>query len=292
MKSAGRRNLKLPPTIFVSGKGGTGKSTIAIALAHALARVQPTTLIELNPQRPTSSRPGTIREVAEVEYRTLNAREELDAFIERMVPVRMIARRMLRSRNFGFVTTALPGLEAFLMLERIRLIAAAEPARALVIDGPATGGALEMLSVAEGVQRIAPLGTLHRLAHEVKRFIQEGERFAVLLTSRPEGLAIREVIAAAEALDAQHIRCAGVVLNCVADAIFSAAEIAKLTGLEAHQRLAKERRAAALAATRAHRQLFRAGVEVVAVPMLFSATIGRPELETLADALAAGWSLR
>jgi hypothetical protein len=97
---------------------------------------------------------------------------------------------------------------------------------------------------------------------------------------------------AAETLDARRITCAGVVLNCVIDEMFSAAEIAKLDGLEAHQRLAKERRAAALAAARAHRELRRAAIKVVALPMLYRATLARPELDRLANTLAESWGVQ
>jgi anion-transporting ArsA/GET3 family ATPase len=293
-RSASGRTIKLPPIIFVTGKGGTGKSTIARALAIAFSRHRSATLIELNPWRAAARQPGPAQEtVSGLDYQTLVAREELEAFIERIVPLRLIARRMIRSRTFALVTAALPGLEAFLMLERIRLMAAAaKPDSSIVIDAPATGGALEMLSVAEGVKRIAPFGTLHRLGDEVEQFICDGERFAVILTSRPEDLAIREAIAAAETLGGRGIKCAGIVLNGATDAMFSTAEIAKLGELEAYRRLAKERRAAALAAMRARRELRRVRLAVVATPMLYRATLGRPELETLADTLAACWSPR
>ena len=39
--------MALPRLIFVTGKGGTGKSTVAAALATALARLRPTTLADL-----------------------------------------------------------------------------------------------------------------------------------------------------------------------------------------------------------------------------------------------------
>src|SRR5260221_2237443 len=56
----------------------------------------------------------------------LTQRAELEAFIERIVPIRAISRRILRSRTFGYVTAALPGLEAFLLLERLRIIAGSD----------------------------------------------------------------------------------------------------------------------------------------------------------------------
>ena len=40
--------MALPRLIFVTGKGGTGKSTIAAALALALARYRPVSLADLD----------------------------------------------------------------------------------------------------------------------------------------------------------------------------------------------------------------------------------------------------
>ena len=40
--------MALPRLIFVTGKGGTGKSTIAAALALALARHRPASLADLD----------------------------------------------------------------------------------------------------------------------------------------------------------------------------------------------------------------------------------------------------
>ena len=39
--------MKLPRVLFVTGKGGTGKSTVAAALALALSGRRPTTLADL-----------------------------------------------------------------------------------------------------------------------------------------------------------------------------------------------------------------------------------------------------
>ena len=68
----------------------------------------------------------------------LTPHAELENFIERIVPVKAMSRRMLKSRTFGYVTAALPGLEAFLMLERLRIMAgeAALKDRFIVVDGP------------------------------------------------------------------------------------------------------------------------------------------------------------
>jgi hypothetical protein len=288
----------LPRLIFVTGKGGTGKSTVAAALAIALARSYPATLADLDQRRSAAHLLGvelngaaTVRVDDRLEVAALTPRAELEAFIQRIVPLKAISRRMLKSRTFGYVTAGLPGLEAFLMLERMRLMAgrALLENRYAVIDGPASGKALELLSAARGVAQLAPIGTLNRLAAGVDEFLRDPHRFGVVLTVQPEELALREAIEAAATLrDRLAIRCIAAALNGVAEALFTAAEIVKMEKLGEHERLAKRRREAADFARRARRELGREGITVIGLPMLFRETLGRAELETLANPLAGG----
>ncbi len=294
MTAEASQKIKLPRVIFVTGKGGTGKSTVAAALALALARHGPVTLIDLDRRRSAikavSAIPDAARRVDHpVEMLALTAQGELEAFIERIVPLKMIARRMLQSRTFGFVTTALPGLEAFLILERIRILANEAAAdRFIVVDAPATGGALELLKVPAGVQRLAPIGTLHRLAAEVEQFIQAAARFGVLLTTRAEELALREAIDASAALSALGVGCIAAVLNECETALFAEEDLAKLTGLDGHLRLAQARRHAADSAVQARRQLHHAGLHLLTLPMLYCPALTAAEFEVLANNLDEG----
>src|SRR5215472_1667360 len=169
-------DMALPHLILVTGKGGTGKSSAAGALALALSTRGKTVLADLDHHQ-TAARllgidlygPSHFPAIANLEVRSFTPRTELETFIERIVPIKLISRRMLRSHTFGYVTAALPGLEAFLMLERLRQLAdeAANRNGFVVIDGPATGTVLELLSVSPGVRDLAPSGTLNRLARSV-----------------------------------------------------------------------------------------------------------------------------
>lgn len=290
--------MALPRLIFVTGKGGTGKSTVAAALAIAISRRRPVTVADIERRRSVArilrvDLNGAERAAvsANLEIAGLTPRAELEAFIEGIVPLKAVSRRMLRSRTFGYVTAALPGLEAFLMMERLRLMAgrAALEDRYAVIDAPATGGAIELLSVARGVKQIASRGTLNRLARTLEEFLTDADRFGVILTVRPEGLALRETLdAAAELRGRLGVRCIAAVLNGVAEALFTEAEITKAQALGEPARLAARRREGAKDAARARRELEAADLTVVELPMLFSAALGREELATLADSFAAG----
>jgi anion-transporting ArsA/GET3 family ATPase len=280
--------MALPRLILVTGKGGTGKSTVAAALAMALARRRPTTMGDLDGRGTIARLIGArAKEHSGIEVITITPRGELEAFIDRIVPLRAVSRRMLHSRTFGYVTAALPGLEAFLMLERLRLMAgkAALEDRFAVIDAPATGHALELLAVAKGIRKLAPTGTLHRLSSAVEEFLIDRNRCGVMLTLTPEELALREALEAAAALDELGIECIGAMVNMVPPALYTTAEIAKLRPLEAHARLAERRRELSEFAERAREELERAGIAVTELPMLFEAALGAEEVQALSRRL-------
>jgi len=286
----------LPRLIFVTGKGGTGKSTVAAAMALALSRRRPTTLADLDRRRSAlrllGSRDGDsgakpLKLAEQLEGVALSPHAELEAFIERIVPVKAISRRMLRSRTFGYVTAALPGLEAFLMLERLRIMAgeAALKDRYTVVDGPASGSALEFLSVADGVKGIAPAGTLNRLASGVHSFLIDGARFGVAITVSPEEMALREALETAESLKRRGIKWIVAVLNSTSKVLFDATDLAALTPFKAHVDLALRRNAIAEYTIRAREQLKAAGLRVIELPTVFLPELGKREAIQLADKL-------
>ncbi|MGD0075324.1 MAG: ArsA-related P-loop ATPase [Candidatus Binataceae bacterium] len=287
--------MALPRLIFITGKGGTGKSTVAAAIAHALARSHPVTLADID-QRGSAARMlgadlnggGSAQIDKRLHVRALSPRVELESFIERIVPIRMVSRRMLKSRTFGYVTAALPGLEAFLMLDRLRILAgeAARGGGYLVIDAPATGTALELLSVAGGLGRLAPSGLLNRLAAQLEEFLTDPESFGVMIALSPEEAALREAIETASALDERmRIRRVAAILNGVAGRLFSRAEANAAGELGEHGELMARRFELGARAELARRRLSAAGLDVIELPMLFQTAIGKSEIFELSQAL-------
>ncbi len=290
--------MGLPRLIFVTGKGGTGKSTIAAALALGIARRGRRSILTSLDGRSSAARmlaleedsepPRRTRSSAKPELLTLDRRAELEAFIARIVPVRAIANRMLRSRTFGYVTAAVPGLEAFLLMERLRIVAgdAALHDYHVVADAPASGSALEMLAVAAGVRALAPLGTLNRLAAGVEALLADPDRFGVLLTATPEELAVREAIDTARGLKELGIARVVALLNCAVAPLFALSEIEALRKLDGHRQLAIRRHELGRQTEQAHEKLRAAKLEVIELPMLFRAELHERELSGLARRLS------
>jgi anion-transporting ArsA/GET3 family ATPase len=284
----------LPRLILITGKGGTGKSSTAGALALALSNRRKTVLADLD-QRRTAARLlgvdieplGNCATIPNLELASLTPRGELESFIERIVPIRAISRRMLRSHTFGYVTAALPGLEAFLMLERLCQLAneAARRDGFVVIDAPASGSLLELLSVPKGVRGLAPSGMLNRVAREIDEFLRNSTRFGVWVTARPERLAVREALETVASLrHERRINYIAAILNGVPDPLLSSAECRRMEHVAGHRRLAVQRTTTCEIAGRARRNFAEAGVEVLELPMLYTAEFARPQLEILAGA--------
>jgi anion-transporting ArsA/GET3 family ATPase len=286
-----------PRVLFVTGKGGTGKSTVAAAIALALSRRRPTTLADLDRRLSAAAALGAVpRDSTAVKVNgtldviALTPRAELEAFIERIVPIRAISRRMLRSRTFGYVTAALPGLEAFLLLERLGIMGgdAALEDRYLVIDAPASGSAVELLSVSSGVKNLAPAGTLNRLASSIESFLGDATRFGAVITTTPEDLAVREALETATTIrDRLGIATVAAIMNCVPDLLFDTSELAAMSPLGGHARLAIRRNAAHEQAAMAVSRFAEAGLPTIRLPMMFTPGIGQAELKKLGRVLEA-----
>lgn len=285
-----------PRLTFVIGKGGAGKSTVATALATHLAGIRPTVLADLD-QRGSAARllglrppdDGMVRAAQRLDICSLSARRELEHFIERIVPVRMISNRMLGSRTFTYVTAALPGLQAFLLLSRLSSMAgeAAREDRYVVVDGLSTGASLELLSVAAGVRNLAGAGTLNRMAAELETFIADPNRFGVAIVVSPQELALREALEAAGRLrDQFRIDRVVAILNGVAAPVFTKVEAEQaMTADPEHAGLVRRRMDFDAAARRVRKELGAAGLEVIELPMLFTAAIGQAEVARLSRSL-------
>lgn len=269
---------------------------MSTALAAHLAASRPTVLADLD-QRGSGARLLGVRAPEQshvhagerLELCSLSPHRELELFIRRIVPVRMISNRMLSSRTFAYVTAALPGLHAFLLLSRLSAIAgeAAREDRYAVVDGLSTGASLELLAVASGIRNLAPAGTLNRLAGELEGFTSDANRFGVAIVVSPQELALKEALEAASTLREQlNISRVIAILNAVPAPLFSHAEAEQAIAADMEQAALVQRRLHLDAASlRVRKELAAAGLAVIELPMLFTATVGKAEVARLARAL-------
>ncbi len=290
--------------LFVSGKGGTGKSVGALALARlAAAQGRRVLLVEMDAQRPALTtlvgRAPTYAPMpigAGVHVANLTWDEALDDWLKHVVSVPRLVRTILKNRVVTLFLEATPGARDLVVMTRVLQLA--REFDTVVVDMPASGNAVAMISVAHTAQRLFVTGPVRRCADELLALYGRPDVCAVLV-ALPEEMVVNETLetAAKIARECAPLRLGAVLLNRAAPWRFSEDERAVLSGLAARPGLTAEAqgivdaggwaldRAAATqdAATRLSEGL--GGVPVLALPALPNATRGGAVAEQLGAAL-------
>jgi anion-transporting ArsA/GET3 family ATPase len=241
----------------VSGKGGTGKTTVAAALALALAAEGGRTLlIEVEGRQGIaelfgiSALPYEERKVATVSQARLglpgNGQGELfalaidteQALLEYLEMFYKLGRAGKALQKVGFVdfaTTIAPGVRDVLLTGK-----ACEAARrkgpdgrrtydAIVMDAPPTGRLTRFLNVNAEVAGLARFGPIHGQAQAVMRVLKSPET-AVHFVTLLEEMPVQETVDGVAELTAAQLPVGGVLVNMVRPPVLDAAAVAAVEG--------------------------------------------------------------
>ncbi|OBH83509.1 ArsA family ATPase [Mycobacterium scrofulaceum] len=216
---------------FVTGKGGTGKSTIAAALALTLAAGgRKVLLVEVEgrqgiaqlfdvPPLPyqevkiaTAERGGQVNALAiDIEAAFL---EYLDMFYN----LGIAGRAMRRIGAIEFATTIAPGLRDVLLTGKIkesvvRVDKNRQPVYdAVVVDAPPTGRIARFLDVTKAVSDLAKGGPVHSQSEGVVKLLHS-EQTAIHLVTLLEALPVQETLEAIEELAEMELPIGSVIVN-------------------------------------------------------------------------------
>ena len=219
--------------LFVVGKGGVGKTTVATGLALAASRRGKKVLLalvnckervsELLDTDPIGPEIVTVRENLDVVNMTPDA--ALEEYGVMILRVRAVYNAVFRNRLVRAFLKGTPGLEAWSMLGKAFYHACpprGEPDYDLVIvDAPATGHALDMLRVPFVIENVAPPGLLRRDAARAVEMFRDPERSGAVLVTLPEYMPASETIELSDALTNElKIPVLQLVINRVLKVLF------------------------------------------------------------------------
>ncbi|CAL9500451.1 Putative ATPase [Streptomyces sp. enrichment culture] len=192
---------------MVSGKGGTGKTTVAAALALALAREgRRTLLVEVEGRQGiaqlfgTEALPYEERKIAvaagggEVYALAIDAEQALLDYLQMFYKLGSAGRALKKLGAIDFATTIAPGLRDVLLTGK-----ACEAVRRkdrsgryvydhVVMDAPPTGRITRFLNVNDEVAGLARIGPIHNQAQAVMKVLKSPEtavHFVTLLEEMP-----------------------------------------------------------------------------------------------------------
>ena len=222
------RNARLH---FVTGKGGTGKSTIAASLALALAaggdkvllvevegRQGIAQLFDVPPLPYQEVKVATAERGGRVNALAIDIEAAFLEYLEMFYNLGLAGRAMRRIGAVEFATTIAPGLRDVLITGKIKeAVVRADKARqpaydAVVVDSPPTGRIARFLDVTKAVSDLAKGGPVHSQAEGVVKLLHS-DQTAIHLVTLLEALPMQETIEAIDELDAMKLPVGSVIVN-------------------------------------------------------------------------------
>jgi anion-transporting ArsA/GET3 family ATPase len=297
--------------LFVTGKGGVGKSTVALALGLAAAeRGMRTIVCEVASQEHTSR----VFRRAEVGFHEVEMRENLwtisidpdhslREYLTIQAPIRAMGEMLSRSRVFTYLTTATPGLKELVTIGKIwelaqldRRVRKGAKYDLVLVDSPATGHGIGFLQTPRTFAGIARVGPIRNQAQALDTFITDHGQTGAVIVALPEEMPVNE----SELLERELTGMVGVsvdrvYMNALYPERFSEGDAKRLDeaadslngGARAAVRAALSERRRALA-QRAQLQRLRNLVEtpVSTLPFVFEPELGVAGVERLAGEVA------
>jgi anion-transporting ArsA/GET3 family ATPase len=227
----------------VSGKGGTGKTTVAAALAMALARDgRRTLLMEVEGRQGIAQLfdvpplPYEERKVAvapgggEVWALAVDAQEALLDYLESFYNMRRAGSALRKMGAVDFATTIAPGLRDVLLtgkameVVRRRQKKASDAYDAVVLDAPPTGRITKFLNVNSEISGLAKVGPIRNHADLVMSVIASPQTTVHLVTLLEE-MPVQETIDGVAELREAGLPVGGIVVNMTRSALLTDAQL-------------------------------------------------------------------
>jgi len=298
--------------VFVTGKGGVGKSTVAIALGLLAARQGLRTIVvELASQdriQGLFSQNGERERFREMELEpglftiSIDPQQAMEEYLR--VKAGTLGQALGSSRLFQAFAMATPGMRELLSIGKVWELAQLDrrtrggaPYDLVIVDAPATGHGVGLLRTPKTFADIARVGPIAHQGRTIADTIADHEFTGVVAVATPEEMPVNETLALADELARDELTLDLVIVNALYPARFEAEEIPELTAALSRTRskLARSALRAALseharaATQREQRDRLRTRVDgrLVELPYVFAEHLGVAELAVLADALEA-----
>ncbi len=235
--------------VFLSGKGGVGKSVVGLALALAARdRGRRVLLVEvaapLEAARYLGRPPAGPRETEALpglHTVNLDPTGAMDEYVRQTVRIEMLSRRILESPVYSRFFSAAPGLKELMLLGKIMVLEEARERFSrrprydlIVVDAPATGHGLSFLKVPLAASQAVPVGPVGHNARRILRLLRNPEKTALAIVAIPEEMAVVEAVQFHRlAVDDLGLRPRALILNACHERRFSEAEEAEVLRLSA-----------------------------------------------------------
>lgn len=300
--------------LFVSGKGGTGKTSVAAALAELAVRQGKRTMVcEMDAKgalaaafdvreltfQPSEVQPGLFAMV-------MNTEDSLKEYLRLFVRIPLVGRIGPLARTFDFVADAAPGVKEILAIGKLCHEVRERHYDLVIVDAEASGHIVAQIDAPRAIRELVQVGMVRDQTDWMLDILGDPHRTGLVVVTTPEEMPVTETIElVAKVRDTTDVDVAAVIANRVLPQWFSAADsavfesllapgpqaaLAKAAGAQVATvfeaaALAQARRAVATEFLTVLRDGVPPTVPLVLLPELFTRAGGRRVVSLLADAL-------
>jgi anion-transporting ArsA/GET3 family ATPase len=301
--------------VFVTGKGGVGKTTVAAGLALlASQRGKRTLVCEVDAK-------GDLADFYEAGPVGYDAREmqpglwamamdterSLDEYLRIFLRIPVMGRIGPVARMFDFVATAAPGVKEILTVGKLCYEVREGRYDLVVVDASATGHVVGQLAAPQAINTLVQVGLIRSQTDWMLHILSDPARTGLVIVATPEEMPVNETIElTARVREETTVDLAAIIVNRVLPELFGRgeeevfeslyraprAEVELAVGGEIEPLLSAARLAVTLRRTRtAHLERLRDAIDpnlpLLYVPYLFARTHGLRSTRVVAEALAA-----
>jgi anion-transporting ArsA/GET3 family ATPase len=279
--------------LFVTGKGGVGKTTVAAGLAlYAAEHGRRTLLCEVDAKGdvaayfetgPTSF---TAREVfPSLWAMSMDTEASLREYLKLNLRIPVVGRIGPLAKVFDFVATAAPGVREILTVGKFCYEVREDHYDLVVVDASATGHIVGQLAAPQAINDLVKVGLIRSQTDWILEILSDPARTGLVIVTTPEEMPVNETIELAGRVATEtSVELAAVIVNRVLPELFGrseeavfnelcgpavSAELKKLLQDDPRPVLDAARLAVTLRRTRAeHLERLREGIDP-AVPMMY-----------------------
>ncbi len=226
--------------LFVTGKGGVGKSTIAAGLALLGSQQGKRTLVgEVDAKgnladffevAPTTFTPRRIS--PGLFAMSMDTEESLKEYLRLHLKVPFVARLGPLARTFDFVANAAPGVKEVLTVGKFLWEVRARHYDLVVVDAAATGHVVGQLAAPQSIRELVKVGLVRDQTGWMLDILGDPARTGAVIVATPEEMPVNETVELAGRIGAEtNVDLAAIVVNRVLPELFGRGEEEVFDGL-------------------------------------------------------------
>jgi anion-transporting ArsA/GET3 family ATPase len=219
--------------LFVTGKGGVGKTSVAAALALLAAeRGQRTLLVDIDAKGSLSD----VFEAGPLEFRpralspnlfamAMDTEESLKEYLRLQLRIPLLGRIGPLAKSLDFVATAAPGVKEILTVGKIAWEVRERHYDLVVVDASATGHVVGQLAAPEAINELVKVGRVRDQTRWMLDLLSDPLVTGAVVVATPEEMPVTETLELVDRLGSEtQVPLSAVVVNKVLPELFGRGE--------------------------------------------------------------------